>query len=168
MATTTDPLTALAAMFPGAGVPARTRTPITITSHCDHQEVWCDNCETRLFVADDVATCEMCGTLLSEDRQPARDCDCGETLNSYLTVVLDGHLPEGHVVRIEGRSTGRQHLSGRKEMTRDALLADPRGALAVDTEVTQVWEFNADGTVSVTQYHHDAPTGESYEVRVVR
>lgn len=77
-------------------------------------------------------------------------------------VLYDEHGEPYNAVRIEGKNMGWRHRSGHRIMRVEDFTADPINSVAVNSDYTQQWNVTEDG-ITVTQYHHDAPMGETYE-----
>lgn len=80
-----------------------------------------------------------------------------ETVNEWIDNLDDEYTD----VLIEGKNMGWMRRSGMKIISLDELSNNPVYSIAPDTDVTQTWR-NDNGVLTVTQSHHDAPTGESY------
>lgn len=153
---------------PAVAVPAPVDVArVEINSHC-----LCFTCpECSIGYIGDGGQCEDCNTEL----MPSGDCTgaCFEASVEYLGEAVAGWFaanPAGDGgYRIDGRNMGWRRLSGVCELPAPVGGSDLIYKLCGSVgDYTQQWvvEPVAGGRFECTQFHHDAPMGESYTVSV--
>lgn len=125
----------------------------------------CVDCAAGWYADDDHDGCPDCGSRNTLETPGYEMCDgeCWQESLAVLEDLIESKFDPGNGwVFIGGRNMGWQNKSGFTLVDADDF---DYKSVSVDTDFTQYWRFNSDNTVTIMQSHHDAPTGEMYEVK---
>lgn len=136
---------------------------VTNTCQCGY----CPECHIG-FTGGLYEPCEDCGTPIEPSPGYCDgDCSDAEHVTDTLTAWLAANHSE-HGYLITGSNMGWRRHTGIKVIGADET-PDACELLSVDSEWNQEWTINPieGGKCTATQWHHDAPLGESYTIRAI-
>ena len=144
----------------------------TITAETDHTCYCCTICDSFFSDYDHVSEHLNNSTCDADQYQDFDHVECfcwadnQALISEDLTNWVQAHPSPEDLYFLQGRNMGWRHLSGSNitELNYDR----PSEMFGVNSDYTQEWSFSENpeeqSSITIMQYHHDAPTGETYTI----